>query len=101
MNKIFTDRSRIETFQRCNRKRFLEYHASGTGLAPARKNLALCVGGSVHVGLEVLLREGEIAIRDNASPHVFDVHKAERWTLIEELAVSAALADFASHSGAL
>jgi len=75
---VWTDRSRTETYQRCPRLRFLEYHQNGTGIAPARKPLALCVGGSVHVGLEHLL------LGDT-----------------EDVAVAAALADFATHRRAL
>lgn len=65
MNKelpvIYTDRSRIETFQRCPRKRFWEYsyklptmlHA---GLQPAKPALELTVGSAVHKGVELLLQ---------------------------------------------
>ena len=57
---IYTDRSRIETFQRCPRKRFWEYsyklptmlHA---GLQPAKPALELTVGSAVHKGVELLL----------------------------------------------
>ena len=75
---IHTDRSRIETYQRCNRLRWLEYHEAQGGLSPAKKSLPLAVGGSVHKGLEsLLLGHGEDA------------------------AVLAALDDFATHRSAL
>jgi hypothetical protein len=74
----YCDRSRIETYQRCARLRWLEYHQDGTGIQPAKKSLALVVGGSVHVGLEhLLLGEGEDA------------------------AVLCAIDDFATHRSAL
>lgn len=98
MQRIHTDRSRIETYQRCNRLRFLEYHDQGIGIVPAKKALPLVVGGSVHKGLEVLLREG--------SRHYN--HKGDQWIdgdtvwlAIENDAVDAALADFHQHSSAL
>jgi len=75
---IFTDRSRIETYQRCARLRWLEYHEGGIGIAPAKKPLPLAVGGSTHVGLQHLLL-GEP----------------------EDQAVAAALADFSLHKSAL
>jgi hypothetical protein len=55
MTTIYTDRSRIETAQRCARLRYLEYHAEGIGLTSAKKPLPLAVGGAVHKGLESLL----------------------------------------------
>jgi PD-(D/E)XK nuclease superfamily len=62
MKTVYTDRSRIETYQRCPRLRWLEYHEAGTGLSPAKKSLPLAVGGSVHVGLQhLLLGAGEDA----------------------------------------
>src|SRR6185437_7784654 len=53
--KIFIDRSRIITRERCPRRRFLEYHESGTGIVPKRTPLALGVGSAVHAGLASLL----------------------------------------------
>lgn len=57
MRTIWTDRSRIETYQRCNRLRFLEYHegASGMGIAPIEEAMALVVGKSFHAGVAALL----------------------------------------------
>src|SRR5271157_763377 len=78
VNTVWTDRSRIESYQRCARLRYLEYHSDGTGIQPAKKPLALCVGGSVHVGLEWLLKGHD-----------------------EDAAATAALADFATHRSAL
>jgi hypothetical protein len=90
MNKVFTDRSRIEgAYQRCKRLRWHEYHEGGMGIVSARKPLPLCVGGSVHKGLEHLLRcamepENQSGLRN-----------------IEDDAVSWALADFAQYAGAI
>jgi hypothetical protein len=88
MNRVWTDRSRIETFQRCNRLRWLEYHegSEAMGITSARKPLPLAVGGSVHEGLAVLLAGGQEIFRQNESI-------GGDWPL-EEAAVKAALADF-------
>ena len=90
--QIATDRSRIETAQRCKRQRFHEYHApNGTsvpGLVPKRISLPLAVGGSVHAGLAELLLRGQ-RLWDEGT---FDLG---RW-IIEDNAVAAALADFSS-----
>ena len=99
----YCDRSRIETYQRCARLRWLEYHQDGTGIQPARKSLALCVGGSVHKGLETLLRDGS-AMWEHGDPAIRlpwgELSKV--WTTtIEDDAVVAALADFATHRSAL
>jgi hypothetical protein len=75
---IYTDRSRIESYQRCNRLRFLSYHEAGLGLVPAKEPLALCVGKSVHVGLEHLLKGDD-----------------------EDTAVKRALADFGQYQKAI
>lgn len=88
-SKVFTDRSRIETFQRCNRLRWLEYHQDGMGITSARKPLPLAVGGAVHVGLAELLKMGV------AGP---DPHHGQA---VEDRAVVVALADFAQFQNAL
>jgi hypothetical protein len=99
--RIHTDRSRIEDFQRCHRLRFLRYHEAGTGIDSMNKPLPLAVGGSVHAGLAVLLREGQALVtdyQDESSPSRIEV---SYWLKVEEMAVAAALADFATHSAAL
>jgi len=58
---IYTDRSRIETGQRCLRKRYWEYHYQlptmlHAGLQPAKPALELTVGSAVHKGVELLLQ---------------------------------------------
>lgn len=85
--KVFTDRSRIEAYQRCHRLRFLEYHEQGMGIRSARKPLPLAVGGSVHAGLAVLLRRGQ----EFLSLGIFKKNIQS----IEAEAVEAALEDFA------
>lgn len=87
---IHTDRSRIETAQHCMRERFLSYHEGGVGIAPARKPLALCVGGSVHVGLASLLTDA----MNVPGPWGADI-------MHEDAAATAALSDFAQHRSAL
>jgi hypothetical protein len=90
--RVFTDRSRIETHQRCPRLRWLEYHSGEArmGVVSARKPLPLAVGGSVHAGLAVLLQctmgipLGELSFE-----------------LAELKAVRAALADFSTFANAL
>lgn len=84
----YVDRSRIETTQHCARERWLRYEQDGTGIEPLRKSIYLIVGGSVHVGLAVLLQQGQIAYAGgHTEPAV--------WRIVEEAAVAAALADFA------
>ena len=94
-NKIFVDRSRYETYGRCPRSRFLEYHFAGAGIVSARRPLPLAVGGSVHHGLEVLLREGQAKLTFNYPDEELS------WMNIEEHAVEKALADFAEYQSAL
>src|SRR5271154_6007840 len=64
VTKLWTSRSQYLSAQRCSRLRYLEYHAgsAGIGLAPTRKSIHLVIGGAVHAGLEVLLREGQAAL---------------------------------------
>ena len=49
------DRSRIIAFQTCPRKRYLEYHAQGTGLQRKAKSLPLQFGSAFHEGCPDLL----------------------------------------------
>jgi hypothetical protein len=58
---IYTDRSRIETGQRCLRRRWWEYHyqlpsMEVAGVQPAKPALELSVGSAVHKGIENLLK---------------------------------------------
>src|ERR1700691_4450926 len=85
MRTVWTDRSRIETYQRCARLRWLSYHEQGLGLSPAKESLPLAVGKSVHKGLEMLLLHAT-ALINGADP-----------LYLEDTAVAAALADFAPH----
>lgn len=59
--KVFIDRSRVLDYERCKRLRYLGYHAGSAnrGLQPIRKSIHLIIGGAVHAGMEVLLREGQ------------------------------------------
>lgn len=128
MKRISVDRSRILQYQRCPRKRYYEYHAEGMGIVTKSKPLPLAVGGAVHEGLAILLREGQkfiwdtegqLIVRTGAAPatymeaiallfkgiaHTYTVPHVSNSIVgspirrIEELAVAAALADFATHS---
>jgi len=94
--KIFTDRSRIVTADRCKRRRFLEYHQDGTGIVPTKMPLPLAVGIAVHAGLAVLLQEKQEQITADAT-------QAGYWSdvTIEDHAVAAALREFAQFSQSL
>lgn len=87
--RIYCDRSRVESYARCPRLRFLNYHECHMGIEGVKKPLPLCVGSSVHVGLEHLLRHGQ---------QMLDAHAGLQ---LEEDAVQAALTDFATYAGAL
>lgn len=93
--RVYTDRSRTESYQRCNRLRFLNYHEAGTGIESAKKALPLVVGGAVHTGLEHLLRAGQAAISQYGSYAQVPSHI---WAEIEERAVAQGIADFSQHS---
>jgi hypothetical protein len=86
MKKIFTDRSRTETAQRCKRLRWLQYHEGPThmGLDSIKRPLPLAVGGAVHTGLEVLLRGGQSDVNTNNV----------NWRKLEDSAVEHALGVF-------
>lgn len=95
MKRLHTDRSRTEAFQHCNRERWWAYEydhgqpGMALGVRPRKLYLPLAVGGSVHRGLEYLLRMSV------AGP---DPHHREH---IEDRAAAAALDDFAQYAGAL
>lgn len=109
--RIWIDRSRHEDKHRCARLRWLGYHAGSQhrGLQPVRKSIHLVLGGAVHAGLEVLLREGqrELAHIAQDMTHsdsiqmnldvLFVTSRASGQVTfaknIEDLAVAAALAD--------
>lgn len=90
MKRVATDRSRIETYQRCKRLRWLEYYQDGGGIVGKRMPLPLAVGSSVHVGLATLLRQSMgVPLEELAM------------LLAEGHAVQDALADFAEYKAAL
>lgn len=97
--KIFTDRSRIVEREHCDRKRWLVYHESGTGIVPKRTPLALGVGGAVHVGLAELLMF--FILNPHAWEDVVNGLIPAQMAALEETAVRAALADFSSHVAGL
>lgn len=101
MRKVATDRSRIETAQRCKRLRWLEYHEGGTGIVSAKKALPLAVGGAVHVGLATLVGDGQAALDANGRLEAAGKAAEVQWRQIEERAVEAALTDFAQFKSAL
>lgn len=115
MKRIYVDRSRYQAYLRCRRARYLEYHAgeSKRGIVPVRKSIHLVIGGAVHTGLEVLLREGQNRIStlnfgsdgiplslEQKLATLFEVecgsYQLTDARLIEDAAVAAALADLAA-----
>lgn len=92
--KIYVDRSRVEDFQRCGRKRFLTYHENNTGIEPTGKGIALVVGGAVHVGLATLLRRGQARMAEWGMA-AFETKDIEWLRQMEDAAVADALADLA------
>ena len=97
--KIFTDRSRIVERERCDRKRWLVYHESGTGIVPKRTPLALAVGSSGHVGLAELLMF--FLLNPEKVEDFINGLIPAQMAALEETAVRAALADFSSHAAGL
>ena len=106
---IYTSRTPVQAYQRCKRLRWLSTAEGpeGMGLEPARKSSHLVVGGAVHAGTEVLLREGQTAVDLAAGEtiaeklaNVFDALPegvfAPISRQIEDRAVAAALAEFAA-----
>jgi rubrerythrin len=93
MNRKYTDRSRVVTHQRCDRRRFLEYEEgpAGMGIQPARVALPLLVGGAVHCGLASLLTifQDELLVEDYLKGNA-----RARMSAWEDQAVAAALAEF-------
>lgn len=71
--KRFTDRSRIESYQRCPRQRFIGYHMLGTGVRPDRVNIDILVGSAVHKGMESLLMD---CMADGTGIEKVDLEKA-------------------------
>jgi len=53
---IYTDRSRILTFQRCSRERFLEYHVQNGGISLSKMIISLSTGIAIHDGVTSLLK---------------------------------------------
>jgi hypothetical protein len=63
-DRLWTSRSTYLDYQRCKRLRFLAHHAGSAliGLSPKRKSIHLVIGGAVHGGLAVLLRDSSYYI---------------------------------------
>jgi hypothetical protein len=99
VKKVWTDRSRILSFQRCPRSRWYEYHQDSLGIRSARLPLPLAVGLSVHVGLAELL-QCYLSVAPNYKS-IDELLASGVLRAFENDAVRAALADFATHSPAL
>lgn len=97
-NSIFTDRSRIEVYQRCPRKRWLEYHQDGRGVTPAKTPLPLAVGGSVHAGLAELL--ASFVQHPEKAEDLCNGLMLAQMEALEDQAVGVALADFQQYTRA-
>lgn len=52
----YIDRSRILSYLRCPRERWLNYHFNGTGITSGQLRVPLGTGTHVHAGLEALLK---------------------------------------------
>jgi hypothetical protein len=57
---ILVDRSRITTFHRCPRERFLGYHFGGQGIARTGMSLPLVGGIAYHSAFENILKGGDL-----------------------------------------
>ena len=53
----FTSRSPAECYQRCHRKRFIDYFWLKRGISPIRNSDAMITGSAVHEGLEIIHKE--------------------------------------------
>jgi len=66
----YTSRSAVETFQRCNRRRYIEYFWHGKGITPTRKAIPLMTGSAVHEGLSCLhlqwMAKSKLSVEDAA-----------------------------------
>lgn len=54
-NHLFTDRSAIQEFRDCPRKRFLSRHFKKRGITPKEKSIPLTTGAEVHQGVQDIL----------------------------------------------
>jgi len=70
---INTDRSRIETYQKCHRLRYLQYEYALQGLDLDDSAVALNIGSAVHKGVEEAMRLG-------LEGQNFTVDRIVRWT---------------------
>jgi len=99
--RIYTDRSRIQTSDRCKRRRFLEYHQDGTGIVPARTPLPLAVGIAVHEGLATLLTLASTWLISHPIADVGLLFADPIIRIFEDEAVTDALTEFSQHAAAL
>ena len=93
--RIYTDRSRVQTADRCKRRRLLEYHWNGTGIVPSRMPLPLAVGIAEHAGQAVLVWDGQQAVYKYGD---VDQVPLVAWREVEDNAVHAALLEFSQFS---
>ncbi len=67
------DRSRLAQYQRCPRAYYWGYVYKGLGVAPSRRALPLAFGGSMHMGLEQLLRGEGVQRGVEVALHEFEL----------------------------
>lgn len=96
LNEILFDRSRNETFQKCPRKRFLEYEypnpdpEGAHGLRRVSNAVPLLTGSMVHKGIELIPHQGEGAALD-AALSAYDEEVERRGIAVEQAGVDATL----------
>lgn len=96
---MLTDRSRIETAQKCMRKRYWEYEYDGRGVVPLKaESVALLIGSAVHAGLNMLWQgiEPMGAVKDELSPLLTDERYLEYLSLSQALVYAWQQARFAA-----
>jgi len=99
--RVYVDRSRYESAQRCLRARFYGYHQNGMGIQSSRMPLPLAVGSSVHKGLASLLESAQHTYYLHGVGGVLNQLGQAELEIHEEAAIAVALADFAQYQHAL
>lgn len=74
---IVVQRTAIEDWQKCRRKRWWSYEWGGTGLAPVRKSSDLYIGIAVHEGLAALFGEDGVSTAVEKSLITFNLDCSE------------------------
>lgn len=91
MTQLITSRTAVLTYQDCPRKRYLQFHAKGSGISGTKLNLDIFIGTIFHRGMQNLLEHARVEhsgdtrlIKRSCINESIEVARTLFWKMLEE-----------------